>query len=90
MKKAPEYHVSAGIFGEIYAGTLMPKKEGKPQMWRNKSIVTDEAICAVRDFMMSECLNEKEGKTQGGYEWKRKDGKKVMLLVKVVDDDENA
>ena len=78
-----EYHVSAGIFGEIYAGTLMPKKDGKPQMWRNKSVVTDEAICAVRDYMMSECLDEKNGKLHGGYEWKRKDGKKVLLLVKV-------
>lgn len=82
-----EYHVSAGIFGRIYAGTLMPKKDGKPQMWRNKSDVTDEAICAVRDLMVSECINEKEGKMQGGYEWKRKDGKKVVLLVKVADDD---
>ena len=45
----PDYHVSAGVFGEIYAGTLMPKKDGKPQMWRNKSVVTDEAITAVRD-----------------------------------------
>jgi len=79
-----KYHVSAGVFG-IYAGTLMPKKDGKPQMWRNKSDVTDEAICSVRDYMLSECLNEKEGKLQGGYEWKRKDGKKVVLLVKVVD-----
>lgn len=81
--KTPEYHVSAGLFGGIYAGTLMPKKEGKPQMWRNKSDVTDEAICAVRDHMVSECLDEKNGKMQGGYEWKRKDGKTVVLLVKV-------
>lgn len=81
----PDYHVSAGMFGEIYAGTLMPKKDGKPQMWRNKSVVTKEAINAVRDYMISECLNEKEGKLQGGYEWKRKDGKKVVLIVKVED-----
>ena len=81
----PDYHVSAGVFGEIYAGTLMPKKEGKPQMWRNKSVVTDEAIVAVRDYMTSECLDAKNGKMQGGFEWKRKDGKKVLLLVKVVD-----
>lgn len=87
--KMPEYHVSAGIFGGIYAGTLMPKKDGKPQTWRNKSDVTDEAISAVRDYMMDNCLKEKEGKTEGGYEWKRKDGKKVLLLVKVVDGDEN-
>lgn len=89
--KTPEYHVSAGLFGGIYAGTLMPKKEGKPQMWRNKSDVTDEAICAVRDHMTSECLDEKNDKTQGGYEWKRKDGKKVVLLVRVEEEqDENA
>lgn len=85
-----EYHVSAGLFGEIYAGTLMPKKDGKPQEWRNKSVVTDEAICAVRDFMIGECLDEKNGKMQGGYEWKRKDGKKVVLLLKVVENNENA
>lgn len=85
--KTPEYHVAAGIFGSIYAGTLMPKKDGKPQVWRNKSDVTDEAICAVRDLMMNECIKEKDGKTEGGYEWKRKDGKKVMLLIKVVDGD---
>lgn len=85
-----EYHVSAGLFGEIYAGTLMPKKDGKPQEWRNKSVVTDEAICAVRDFMASECLDEKNGKMQGGYEWKRKDGKKVVFLLKVVENNENA
>ena len=63
----------------------MPKKDGKPQMWRNKSDVTEEAIEAVRDHIISECLNEKAGKLQGGYEWTRKDGKKVVLLVKVMD-----
>lgn len=79
-----KYHVSAGVFG-IYAGTLMPKKDGKPQMWRNKSDVTEEAIAAVRDHMVGDCLNEKEGKLQGGYEWKRKDGKKVVLMVEIED-----
>ena len=81
-----EYHVSAGVFGRVYAGTLMPKKDGKPQMWKNKSDVTEEAIAAVRDHMVGDCLNEKEGKMQGGYEWTRKDGKKVVLMVKIVDE----
>lgn len=80
-----EYHVSAGVFGRVYAGTLMPKKDGKPQMWRAKSDVTEEAIAAVRDHMVGDCLNEKDGKMQGGYEWTRKDGKRVLLLVKIVD-----
>ena len=78
-----EYHVSAGFFGRIYAGTLMPKKDGKPQVWRNKSDVTEEALRAVRDYMLDECINEKEGKLSGGYEWKRKDGKKVSLVVRI-------
>lgn len=77
-----EYHVSAGMFG-IYAGTLMPPKDGKPQIWRSKSDVTEEAVCAVRDYMIAECLKEKEGKIRGGYEWTRKDGKKVLLMVEI-------
>ena len=80
-----DYHVSAGVFGRVYAGTLMPKKDGRPQMWRAKSDVTEEAIAAVRDHMVCDCLDEGNGKLQGGYEWTRKDGKKVLLLVKVVD-----
>ena len=85
--KTPEYHVGAGIFGGIYAGTFMPPKEGKPTMWRNKSDVTNEAINAVCDYMLNNCIKEKEGKTEGGYEWKRKDGKTVALIVKVVESD---
>lgn len=85
-----EYHIFAGLFGRIYAGTLTPKKDGKPQMWRNKSDVTEEALCAVRDYMVDECTNEEEGKMSGGYEWKRKDGKKVALTICVKDSEEDA
>lgn len=81
-----DYHVGCGLAG-IYAGTLMPKKDGKPQMWRNKSDVTDEAICAVRDHLYSEFI--KAGNTQGGYKWTRKDGKIVKLLV-VVEEKQDA
>ena len=80
--KTPEYHVGCGFAG-IYAGTLMPKREGKPQMWRSKSDVTDEALVAVRDYLYDQFI--KNGKTQGGYEWTRKDGKIVSLLVVVED-----
>lgn len=81
----PDYHVGCGAFG-IYAGTLMPNKT----MWRNKSEVTEEAIDAVRDYLYGEFI--KGGKTEGGYEWKTKDGKTVQLIVKVKDgeNDENA
>lgn len=74
MANTPEYHVSCGAFG-IYAGTLMPNKE----LWRNKSDVTDEAIAAVRDYLFSEFI--RDGKTQGGYEWTRKDGRVVKLMI---------
>ena len=36
-----EYHVGCGLAG-IYAGTLKNNNE-----WKNKSDVTDEALCAV-------------------------------------------
>lgn len=73
----PNYHVGCGVFG-IYAGTLEPKNQN---LWRNKSDVTDEAICAVRDYLMGEFI--KGDKTEGGYEWKTKDGRTVTLLLKV-------
>lgn len=71
-----EYHVGCGMFG-IYAGTLMPNKKE----WKNKSQVTDEAIEAVRDYLFDEFI--KNDKTEGGYEWKRKDGRIVQLTISV-------
>lgn len=85
MAKNPEYHVGCGAFG-IYAGTLMPNKN----LWRNKSDVTDEALAAVRDYMFNEFI--KDGRTEGGFEWKRKDGRTVELIVRVkeqIDDRRN-
>lgn len=71
-----EYHVACGFAG-IYAGTVKPNGFE----WRNKSLVTDEALCAVRDYLMGEFI--KEDKTQGGYEWKTKDGRTVSLTIRV-------
>ena len=47
-----EYHVGCGAFA-IYAGTLNSKNEN---LWQNKTECTDEAICAVRDYMVTELL----------------------------------
>jgi len=70
-----EYHVGCGCFG-IYAGTLEPKNKG---LWKNKTECTDEALCAVRDYLEMEFF--KDGSTTGGYEWTRKDGSVVELRV---------
>lgn len=77
-----EYHVGCGCFG-IYAGIIK-----KPGEWKNKSEVTDEALCAVRDYLSDNFLID--DKTQGGYEWTRKDGKIIQLMVILKDGDNHA
>lgn len=78
-----EYHVSAGIFG-IYAGKI--NKNGTE--WLEKSDVTDEALCAVRDYLYDQAIAE--NKSIWGYEWGRKDGKIVELIVKIREGEDNA
>lgn len=76
MKK---YHVGAGLAG-IYAGTLKNEEE-----WKDKSDCTEEAITAVRDFMVDDLLGgiacTKTNKS--GYSWKLKDGRNVILEVRI-------
>lgn len=73
-----DYHVGTGeITGEIYAGVL--SKDNKT--WRNRSLVTDEAICAVRDHLINQMEQNKQ--EWFGYEWTRKDGRKVVLSLSV-------
>ena len=75
-----EYHIGCGAFA-IYAGTLNKNKT----MWKNNSDCTDEAIAAVRDYMVQELL----GGTQctkadnSGYAWTLKDGRTVELRVAI-------
>lgn len=71
----PEYHVGCG-FGGIYAGVLMPRNK---TMWKFKSDVTEEAIAAVRDYMVQELLIDNV--VSSGYEWTMKGGKKIELRV---------
>ena len=51
-----EYHVGCGMFG-IYAGTV--KANGKE--WKDKTCITDEAVEAVRDWLVSKAEEEKQG-----------------------------
>lgn len=74
-----EYHVGCGgVSGEIYAGTLRKIKSGT--IWNTRSVVTDEAIVAVRDHMAS--------KLPGGqgickFTWKCADGKYITLALEI-------
>ena len=76
-----EYHVGCGTFG-IYAGTLNARNKN---MWKNKSECTDEAINAVRDYMVIELLGGFDcGKSvSSGYEWTLKDGRVVELRITI-------
>ena len=74
-----KYKINCGAFG-IYAGTL--KANGVE--WKDKSDCTDEAIEAVRDYMVDECLGGLHSdKTNGGYSWKLKDGRTVKLMIAI-------
>lgn len=80
-----EYHVGCGAFG-IYAGTLEPKNKN---LWRNKSEVTDEAIEAVRNYMVFDLLGgfDCSKATSSGWERTLKDGRVIELRVTIKDED---
>lgn len=79
-----EYHVGCGAFA-IYAGTLNSKNKS---LWQNKTECTDEAINAVRDYMVDECLGgfDCEKATSGGYKWNLKNGRTVELRITIKDE----
>lgn len=72
-----EYHVGCGAFG-IYAGTLNSKNRN---LWQNKTECTDEALCAVRDYLKDKADSQKLDRA--GYEWTLKDGRVVQLVVEI-------
>jgi hypothetical protein len=75
-----EYHVGCGAFA-IYAGTLNKNKT----MWQNKTECTDEAINAVRDYMIYELLGGFDCKKAdtSAYQWKLKDGRTAELRIAI-------
>jgi len=73
-----EYHVgTTWLTNTIYAGTLNKKGD----MWVNRSDVTEEALAAVRDRLEQKAKDEE--KSFFGYEWTKKDGTVVQLMVKI-------
>lgn len=49
-----EYHVECGLFGTIYAGTMMKQRKDGLQLWRSKFDVTNEAVSAVLSHFIIE------------------------------------
>lgn len=76
-----KYHVGCGAFG-IYAGTLNSKNEA---LWKDKTECTEEALEAVRDYMVQELLGglDCSKAVSSGYEWKLNDGRIVELRVTI-------
>jgi hypothetical protein len=74
-----KYHVGCGIAG-IYAGVLKNNEE-----WKNKSCCTEEAITAVRDYMVDDLLGgvNCSKRNKSGYSWKLKDGRNVILEIRI-------
>lgn len=74
-----QYHVGcAGLTGTIYAGTVKQTKSG--EVWAKRSVVTEEAIRAVRDHMQ---LELEPGFNIREYKWTKKDGTVIKLSLTV-------
>ena len=82
-----EYHVGCGAFA-IYAGTLNGRNKN---LWQSKTECTDEALCAVRDYMVQELLGgiECTKAKSSGYEWDLKDGRVIELRVTIKEGADN-
>lgn len=76
-----EYHIDSGIAG-IYAGILKNSSE-----WKEKTECTDEALQAVRDWMVLDLLGGLKCPkgNEGGYKWKLKDGRTVKLSISITE-----
>lgn len=59
-----EYHVGCGVFGTIYAGTMMKQRKDGLQLWKSKSDVTDEAVSAVLAHFITEMGNSDKTKLE--------------------------
>lgn len=82
VRKAPVYHIGFDNH-VIYAGMFNPKNDG---LWYARTECTDEALCAVRDYMIDHYLHGlNSGKTSAGIEWETKTGKWALLRISVED-----
>lgn len=78
-----EYHVGAGIFGNIYAGTLTAPNKMGLQMWRNRSDVTDEAINAVMEHFRTKMTLDKRNNLNAKFSFAN--GQVLKVSFELVD-----
>lgn len=83
-----EYHVGCGMFGNVYAGTMMPPRKDGLQMWRNKSEVTNEAIEAVMGHFIMEIERDDKNKIQKA--WEVRGGKTLKVTFELVPNKEQS
>ena len=76
-----EYHVGCGLFGTIYAGTMMKQRKDGLQLWRTKSDVTDEAIKAVMGHFITEM--KRDDKTKLEKVWGVIGNKKLKVTFEI-------
>nr|DAQ27745.1 MAG TPA: hypothetical protein [Caudoviricetes sp.] len=79
--KMAEYHVGCGLFGTIYAGTMMKQRKDGLQLWRSKSNVTDEAVSAVLSHFITEM--ERSDKTKLEKMWGVIGNKKLKVTFEL-------
>lgn len=80
-----KYHVGYGFAG-IYAGILNPKTKDGYQTWKDKSVVTEEAISAVAQHLTQELYLEKNA-TEIARRYTFNDGTIVAeLKLSIVED----
>lgn len=79
-----KYHVGCGFAG-IYAGILNPKTKDGYQTWKDKSVVTEEAISAVAQHLKQQ-LSFKKNATGIAKRYTFNDGTVAELKLSIVED----
>lgn len=68
---------------EIYAGIMNPTNEDGTKTWKRKMLCTDEALEAVKDFLL---YKAKEADSNTVFTFWKDNGKIIKLSLEVMDE----